>query len=86
MPSLDLGTEPEHRPPRPQVHDRARHIRIARLVLADGIAVTEAEDLGNVARIDQVVHENSARHSISLRESADTSVSRKQFRPSVGLV
>jgi hypothetical protein len=86
MPPFDVGTEPQHRAPRPQVHDRARHIRIARLVLADGIAVTEAEDFGNVACVDQIVHENSSRHNISLRESADTSISRKQFRPRAGVV
>jgi hypothetical protein len=66
VPALDLGPEPEHRPARTQVDDRARHVGITRLILADGIAVTQPEDFGDITRIDEIVHEHSPGHAKQL--------------------
>lgn len=81
MPALHLGTQPEHRPARPEVHDWARHVGVARLVVAHRIAVSEAKDRGDVVGIDEVFNEDSARHNKSLHVSADIDVARMQFRP-----
>jgi hypothetical protein len=46
-PTLDLRAEPELDPSRAEVEDRSGHVAVATLVLADRIAVGQAEDVGN---------------------------------------
>lgn len=65
---LDLGPEPEHWPAPAKVDDRTGHVRVARLVLADGVSVGETEDLGDIVGVDQVIDEDSSGHEKSLLE------------------
>lgn len=46
-----------------KVDDRAGHVGVAHLVLADRVAMRETNDLGDVTGINQIVYENSARHA-----------------------
>jgi len=54
-PSLDLRPQPQHRTAAAKVDDWPRHVLVAGLVLANGVAVGETEDLRHVAGIDQIV-------------------------------
>jgi hypothetical protein len=62
VPALDLGTEPEHWAATAEVDDRTWHVGIARLILADRVALGESEDLCNVMSIDEIVDEYSTGH------------------------
>jgi hypothetical protein len=66
VPALNLGAQPEHRSSAAEFDHGARHIRIADLVLADCVAVRQAEDLCNVVSVDEVIDENAAGHEKSL--------------------
>jgi hypothetical protein len=62
MPPFYLRTGPEHRPAGAEVDDGAGHVGIPVLVLADRVAVSEAEDLSDVVGVDQILDEDAARH------------------------
>jgi hypothetical protein len=73
MPTLDRRSQPQARSAGPKIKNRPRHIRIPALVLADGVAVAESEDPGNVVSVDEVVDQNASGHMESLRPLADVS-------------
>jgi hypothetical protein len=62
VPSLDLRTKPKAWTAGTKVQDRARHIRVSALVEADRIALGEAEDVGHLMSINQVIQQYSSRH------------------------
>lgn len=74
MPALDVGTEPEHRPASAEVDDRPRHVGVACLVLADRVAVGQAEDLRDVLGVDEIVYEYAASHRYQLTGVRGTTI------------
>ena len=74
-PTLDFRSQPKHGTTTTEIDDGTRHVLVAGLIFADGVAVGEAKDLGHVAGIDQIVYEYSARHRGEL-----TPVSRRSLR------
>jgi hypothetical protein len=54
-PPLNLRTQPKHRAPAAEVDDRAGHVLVAGLVLADRVAMGQAEDLRHIAGVDQFI-------------------------------
>ena len=71
MPSLYLRSQPEARPATAKIKDRARHVGIPVQVLAYRVAVGEAENLGDVMRVDEIVEEHALSHRTSLHVAAD---------------
>jgi hypothetical protein len=65
MPALDLGTQPQHRTTTAEVDHWARHVGPLVLVLADGVAMRQAEDPRDVTRINEVVDQDAPRHAIN---------------------
>jgi len=61
-PPLHLRPQPKHRTSTAEVDNRAGHFLVTRLVLADGVAVGETEDLRHIAGINQLVDDDFARH------------------------
>jgi hypothetical protein len=51
-PPLDLGTQPQLRPTATTNDDRPRHLWIARLVFGHRVAMRQAQDLGDLLRVD----------------------------------
>jgi len=62
-PSGDLRSEPEFDPTRPQIDGRLRHVVVAPLVLAHGVAMGEVKDVGDTLRVDEIVDRDSLRHN-----------------------
>ena len=62
MPALDLRAQLELGSPPAEIHDRARHVWVADLVLADGVPMGNSQDLSDVVSVDKVVYEDSPRH------------------------
>lgn len=71
MPSLYLRSQPEARPATAKIKDRARHVGIPVQVLAHRVAVGEAENLGDVMRIYEIVKQHASSHRTSLHVAAD---------------
>jgi len=63
VPLVDFGAQPELRAPASKVDDWARHVCVLALVLADGVAVGETKQIGNLMRVDQFVDVDFAAHS-----------------------
>jgi hypothetical protein len=55
QPRFYLRTEPQQRTVRAKVDDWPWHVRVTALISAHGVAVGEAEEVGNLLRIDQVL-------------------------------
>ena len=53
---------PEARATATEIEGRPRHVRIAVQILAHRVAMGEAEDSGDVMRVDQVVEEHATGH------------------------
>jgi hypothetical protein len=66
VPAFDLWAKPELRAAATEVDDRARHVRVLPLVLADGVAVSETEQPRNLLRVDQVVDVDFATHVLTI--------------------
>lgn len=62
LPLINLGSQPELRPPCPPLDHRPRHVRVAPLVDADGVAVGEAKHLSDLGRVKQVAHVHLPAH------------------------
>lgn len=71
MPSLYLRSQPEARPATAKIKDRPRHVGVPVQVLAHRVAVGEAENPGDVMRIDEIVEEHASSHRTSLHAVAD---------------
>jgi hypothetical protein len=54
-PPLDLGSEPELDTTLAEVDDRSRHVFVSLLILADGIAVGEFEDVGDALSVEEML-------------------------------
>ena len=52
VPSLDFGSQPKARSTTTKIEDRPRHVRITMDIETDGVPVSEAEDPGDVVRVD----------------------------------
>jgi len=64
VPALDLRAQPQTGPTRSEVKHGAWHIGVASLVVADGVAVGEAEDPCDVVGVDELVERDSVRHEV----------------------
>ena len=62
VPAFNLWTQPEHRTTAAEVEDGTRHVRVARLVLADRVPVREPKNLGDVVGVHEIVEGDSSRH------------------------
>ena len=62
MPALDLRTKPKARPAGAEVENRSRHVRIATLVLADGVALCQPEDASDLVGVDEVLKDDASGH------------------------
>jgi hypothetical protein len=62
VPPVDLGAQPEARPPMPEVEDGSRHVWIPVDVEAHSVSVGEAENTGDLVCIDQIVEKYAAGH------------------------
>ena len=62
-PLLDLRPEPKLRAATAEIEHRTRHIGISVLVDAHRARVREAEDLGDITRVNKVFGGNGWRHS-----------------------
>ena len=63
VPALNLGAQPEFRASAAEVNNRTRHVCVLALVLADGVAVGEAEDASDLVGIDEIVDIYPLTHS-----------------------
>jgi hypothetical protein len=63
-PARDLGTEPELDATLSEIDGRLWHVVIAPLVLADSVAMSEAEDVSDALGVDEIVYRHSSRHSV----------------------
>jgi hypothetical protein len=61
-PLLYLRTEPEHASSLSERNDGPRHIGVAALVETDVARLGQAEDLGDIASVDEVVGVDEWRH------------------------
>jgi hypothetical protein len=73
VPPLYLRPQPQAWATAAEVEDWPWHVQVAVHVLAHGVAMSEAEDPGDVMRVDQVVEEDATRHRASLHLAADGS-------------
>ncbi len=62
-PSFDLGAQPELRPAAAEIDHRTRHVLVAGLVLAHGVAVRQPKNRGDSLRIDEVINVDFASHT-----------------------
>lgn len=65
-PSSDLRPKPQPRPSASQINDRPRHVRVPALVHADGVAVSQPEQLSDAVRVQKVLYIDLAAHSLRL--------------------
>jgi hypothetical protein len=79
VPALDLGTQPETRTASAEIKDRTRHVWVTALILADRVAVGEAEDASDTVSVDEVIKRDASRHATSLHRSADMSYTREHL-------
>ena len=86
MPALDLRTKPKARPAWAEVEDRPRHVGVATLILADGVALRKAENPGDFVSVDEVVDKYASRHKTSLHVVADESYACWRFRPTLPVI
>jgi hypothetical protein len=77
VPPFHLGTKPQARTTTAKIEDWTRHVRVAVLILAHGVAVGQAEDPGHVASVHEVVNKDSSRHAASLHVTADAAYTRE---------
>jgi hypothetical protein len=61
-PSCDLRAEPELDAAFTKVDDRLGHVVVGSLILADGVAVRQAENVGDALSVDQVIDGDLFRH------------------------
>jgi hypothetical protein len=66
VPALDLRTKPKAGTTGTEVEHWSRHVGPAMLVLADRVAVGEAENSGDIVCVDELVNGNSSGHEASL--------------------
>jgi hypothetical protein len=69
-PSFDLGSEPQLRAAAAEVNHGAGHLVVARLVLADGIAVCKAKELSHALGVNEVVDVDLAAHAMTIHPAA----------------
>ncbi len=62
VPALDLRSEPEARPAAAEIKDWSRHVWVAVHILAHRVAVGEAENPGDVMRVDEVIQKHTPGH------------------------
>lgn len=61
-PTFDLGSQPELHAALTEVDCRSGHICVALLVLADGVAVGEVEDVGDTLCVKQILRVDLRAH------------------------
>jgi hypothetical protein len=71
VPPLDLRSQPQARPASTEIEDGTGHVGVPVHILADGIAMSEPQDPGNVVRVDQIIDEHPPGHKQSLHLTAD---------------
>jgi hypothetical protein len=54
-PTLDLGSEPELHAPVAELAHRARHVLVPVLIHANGVAVSETEEIGHSICVEEIV-------------------------------
>ena len=65
-PSFDFGSKPELDAPLAEIEHGLRHIVVPLLILKDGVAVSQPEDLGYALRIEQILCRDHRSHAASL--------------------
>ena len=61
-PAFDLGPKPELQSAFAEVDNRARHVGVTTLVLADGVAVGQAQEVRNGLGVEKVFGRNQRSH------------------------
>jgi sirohydrochlorin ferrochelatase len=72
-PSRHLGTQPELDATLSEINGRSWHVVVAPLVLADGVAMSKVQDVGDALCVDEVVDCYLFGHRSSLQMEADLS-------------